>query len=717
MADKESAGQVTSDTDAAASGSKNQKKLLIPRVTRSSTAAAASQLGNQSGVRSESYFADLTMEGESSDFYYDREFPAVERAKKRTVSTSKAGKFFADPTSMDGEIDSDFAEPTAAPAAKVRKSRRGRGGTVHNVGVSKARREMRDDFCESDSSTLTEIGESNLATKTSPKKMEKEKEGGPSILTTEDLCQKAEKSAQALAEVLKKSGKLKGTSIRDMKEASDSLLGVVYTLAERRTSDEVKRLQADNRRLRGQLDALQKEVAAIRRAFSERAGDKAAKATVNNGMSAQTTTGVSRAEFLEAMECLQREMLAHVGGVVAARLEGLEIDGRLMPAPNYRPPLTADKRATMPNSKGQVGQTNLAPPANLPQQAREKKALRHAKTAANKGEKALPEPVWEPAPGPSRPQETVRAMEGWNTVVKKGRKAATKPASPAAPKAPRAPKNPKTLAVVVALKPEAAAKGATYGDVLAKAKKSIGSLSVFGVGPAKFRTGVTGARIIELPKQTTAAQADQLAEKIGAAIGEQAKVTRPVKTADIKVTGLDDSVTPEELRAALAEQAGCPVEQVKVGKVHAGIRGVGAAFASCPVDAVRRLVEKNQITVGWSSASIQLIEQRPMRCYRCMGMGHPVQKCPSAKDRSNLCFRCGCEGHMAATCTAALRCAVCTAAGKPAGHRMAGINCNLPPVKGRLAPISTLKAPATAKSTMTAIVAVTEEPMDTNNAQ
>ncbi|CAH0405106.1 unnamed protein product [Chilo suppressalis] len=73
------------------------------------------------------------------------------------------------------------------------------------------------------------------------------------------------------------------------------------------------------------------------------------------------------------------------------------------------------------------------------------------------------------------------------------------------------------------------------------------------------------------------------------------QVTRPMKLADIRVSGLDDTVTPEEVSAALAQKAGYPPETIRVGAISAGVRGIGSAIASCPVEAVGRLVKDGRL--------------------------------------------------------------------------------------------------------------------------
>ncbi|XP_063838173.1 uncharacterized protein LOC135087304 [Ostrinia nubilalis] len=82
---------------------------------------------------------------------------------------------------------------------------------------------------------------------------------------------------------------------------------------------------------------------------------------------------------------------------------------------------------------------------------------------------------------------------------------------------------------------------------------------------------------------------------------------------------------------------------------------------------------------------VQILETRPMRYFKCMGLGHARQLCPSQTDRSELCFRCSSTGHKAAECTADARCAVCDENGRDANHHMGGRNFNPPQTRGKTA--------------------------------
>lgn len=617
-------------------------KLSFPKRTRSAVAAAAAAA---------EVIATTTTATES-----------------RTRASPTGGKFFA--SASDTEVDIGDVLEVSRP--KVPRMKFGKG-VGHYVGLSKAKQELKEAAEDSESSTSTDEQEEN-------------EHDVKDELSNEILIKTAERNSIELQKAAAKLGTSKG---KEMKGMTASLIGITKKLAERCSNDEVRRLHADNKRLRGQLDALQQEVAALRRAYSERgATNKEAPTSIETD---SVPTGAVTLEALsQIMEGFQRELTAKVGSIVSAHLEGLEVDGRLLPAIEHRPPLAADKMYVAPNAVPRKNgvPTILTPPAILPKLAREKRPkTRQANQEAVQSSLNAVESV-----------PTVSDITGsdgsWTQVVKKNKKnnwTAPKPAAAAVTKqvirketlkTPGPKKAPKTPAIVLTLSPDEIAGGNTYAHAIKKIKSTV-SLRELGIGPAVFRTTITGARLIELPKETPPELADKLAAQIKAALGDSAKVARPTKMAELRIQDLDDSISTEELKAALAQKSGCSPDKVSVGNVYTGRRGLGAAMATLPVAAANQLVAVGRIIIGWSVASIQAVEARPMRCFKCMGMGHPVQRCP-AKDRTGLCYRCGMEGHKAKECSAPPKCAVCADAKVAADHRMGGQNCNPPPMKGRV---------------------------------
>ncbi|CAG9786581.1 unnamed protein product [Diatraea saccharalis] len=200
---------------------------------------------------------------------------------------------------------------------------------------------------------------------------------------------------------------------------------------------------------------------------------------------------------------------------------------------------------------------------------------------------------------------------------------------------------PNTTAVVLTIPPEVEAKGLTYGEVLSRARKEI-ALPELGIsGGVSNGSTATGARILKVPGADSGAQADLLASKLRNLLGASVEVTRPIKRTDLRVTELDDSVTSDELKAALANQGGCPPEQLVMGPIGMGSGGLRMALLRCPMAAADILAKKGRVLVGWTSARVKRLDPLPLRCFKCMGTGHVRRVCPSKEDRSGACFRCG----------------------------------------------------------------------------
>ncbi|XP_053608014.1 uncharacterized protein LOC128673886 [Plodia interpunctella] len=442
-----------------------------------------------------------------------------------------------------------------------------------------------------------------------------------------------------------KTAALKGGFNSKIMRASSDIRDIVDTLVARSESDEVRRLKADNGRLQREVAIMKAEVAALRRGFEE-----------------------ARREAAQAARTVQRQA-APVEDELEQRMARL-IDGRLAalglagcPRSATRQPLAGDNSEVARAARTAIDQASgLGPAPRLEQPVVELEVRAPARPASErrgcKGVGAGGATEWGPF-GPSTstavvdecpelPWVEVRGRRGKGKGV--GKKSQPKPAErPAAaptkatataPKAPpraapaRAAKlsAPSSSAVILKLQPEAAQKGATYSSALLKAEQA---------------------------------------------------VRRPVKTADFRVTGLNDAATAQRIKAAVAQAGSCTEDQVWVGEIRSDWRGSGSALMRCPVTTAKKLIEAGSLTVGWSRVQLRHLEARPMHCYKCMGKGHTASLCPSQTDRSRLCYRCGETGHLSASCTAEPRCAVCRDAGKPAGHVMGGRACNPPPIRGK----------------------------------
>nr|XP_033200251.1 uncharacterized protein LOC117162488 [Bombus vancouverensis nearcticus] len=160
----------------------------------------------------------------------------------------------------------------------------------------------------------------------------------------------------------------------------------------------------------------------------------------------------------------------------------------------------------------------------------------------------------------------------------------------------------------------------------ARSSQSEGPLSELGVEIVEIKKAMMGAIIIRVPGD------------------------RDRGKAELRVTGIDISVKKEELRLALASAAGCGCAEVHVGEIGATRGGLGTVWIMCPVAGVRKLAQAGKIALGWSTARIRAIPERPLQCFRCLELEHVRATCVSSEDRGHLCYSQEEETHPRASC-------------------------------------------------------------------
>ncbi|XP_045541491.1 uncharacterized protein LOC123722991 [Papilio machaon] len=523
------------------------------------------------------------------------------------------------------------------------------------------------------------------------------------------LQEQVQEDLAIIERVASKSSNLKGNFVRALKDAAVSIKEAVEVLGARTLSEETCQLQADNARLRAEMDALHKELAAIKEDLRKRGSavsshpDATVKA-VPASRSPQTPNETS------SVEEICRAVMVQVGGMMNARLASLE--DRLLPERNLRPPLAADKKRD-----GSSYAAKLAGQPTVPAKGKDQGAARQAaqKVPAQPGtsgtqRKAPAAPSQRP-PGPaqSRPEtqgtsapSPATAEKGKSKRRRKRRKNKKKSSPPGQQQSQPAvgewikvgPKRrqkekagaaklhaPRSSAVVITLQPGASERGATYASVIASAKERINPAEL-GAQGVRLRKAANGGRIFEFPGASSGEKADSLAQRLREVLdSEVVRVSRPTKSVALRVSGLDDSTTSAEVVAAIAAAGECPAEQLRAGVMSTGRDGLGSVVVQCPVAAAKKIATAGRLLVGWVSAQARVLDARPIRCFRCLAPGHLSGLCQGV-DRSGLCFRCGQPGHKARGCTAAPHCVVCAAAGMPAEHRVGNKACVSPP-KGK----------------------------------
>ncbi|XP_059047979.1 uncharacterized protein LOC131843367 [Achroia grisella] len=560
----------------------------------------------------------------------------------------------------------------------------------------------------------------------------------------EDLGKQVDAEAHQILEAIRRSGNLKGSVIKEIKDAVASIRRASDVLVSRSATAECARLRAANSRLEKEVFDLKEMMAGFRVEFAQMDKEIAElrglkKRGVTPGPD-PTEVGRLKQENAELEAQLDRYVKDNVelrqkvlaGNVALRKAQRSASQNSAEPTPAAAPPAPEKMEVTscdppvlptpsddmegrivrqigemfnarfakleeaLPQKGNKKDKKKTPPKQDVPRTVQPPPKTPAARAAANKKKEATdqPAPVASTSAGLSQQPSTSTAEEGWSTVVRRGKKgsAATKsqkaPAAQAAPiqatKESAKPKKrrlrpPRSSAIVLTIQPEAEKGGLTYSSVLREAKDKI-SLAELGITELKFKPAITGARILEVPGDS-GEKADLLADKLASVLPEgSVRVSRPTKSAELRIGDLDDSATVAEVVAAVAREGKCTVETVKSGEIRRTSSGVGTLWVRCPVAAAKALVDAGRVKIGWTMARVFSLDPRPLRCYRCLLTGHVGQRCTAREDCGGMCFRCGQAGHKAASCVAPKpHCRYCAAAGRDADHRIgSGKQCRAP---------------------------------------
>ncbi|XP_076301788.1 uncharacterized protein LOC143219866 [Lasioglossum baleicum] len=614
------------------------------------------------------------------------------------------------------------------------------GGSDHTSASGRSHKRRREHQSDSDNEQATG------SRKGEKKSISRKKDSTPAVaemarqisgLSTGEIMQEFLQKVRLVETTALKSGNLKGTYVRDLKVSARYAEAALLEVVQRGekvpgppnaadlpvaasfpppqdTEARIRSLQKQNEHLRGMVAELEATIKAYREEMMtmKRSGVASqllpppAKPSSSSPPRAETTQpgksvvvlsdppppspepGAGSSGLLEQLGALLDAKLAPIKRVQARLSEAVFGPPRSPPAPRNGGKVPADP--PKPSPPLPAGTSSSSRPGDGKKKKKKK----------TKKKKSAPAPSSQPSKtAPARTVPVNPSSEGtWADVVgRKAKRAAKKAANPPPPPSkglqgapqgkgkggrapPRVATPPKTAAISLSI-PEGCKT--TLAEAMAAAKAAI-KLSELGVGEIRTKRAVTGGLLLEIPGPEGGAKADALASKMAAAlIGLGVRVNRPLKTADLRLRGLDDSVTPEEVKAAVAEATGCPPDTIKVGDIKSPAAGLGTTWLKCPAAAARLLAGAGKLRVGWSTAKVEALAARPLQCFRCLAVGHVRQRCTSTVDRSGQCYKCGVTGHRANVCPAAPRCPICTELGRPAGHKAGSGLCPPLPRKGR----------------------------------
>lgn len=155
------------------------------------------------------------------------------------------------------------------------------------------------------------------------------------------------------------------------------------------------------------------------------------------------------------------------------------------------------------------------------------------------------------------------------------------------------------------------------------------ALPELGIQGSKTRRAANGGLMIEIPGPDSQTKAETLKQKLVEVIGDVATVSRPVRKGELRILGLDDSISEQEVIEVLAETGDCAVTDVKVEQLRKMNNEMLAIWAQCPLAAAIKVTKPGKIRIGWSVVKVELLKARPMQCYKCWETGHLKSQCGS----------------------------------------------------------------------------------------
>jgi len=228
-------------------------------------------------------------------------------------------------------------------------------------------------------------------------------------------------------------------------------------------------------------------------------------------------------------------------------------------------------------------------------------------------------------------------------------------------------REPRTAAVLLSAGPDT---GITLAEVLKKTRAL--APEVLGVTPVHLKRAQAGGVLLQIPGEDGHRLVNDLAAKMRQVVGEAKgiRVARPLKRAELRLQGLDDSITKEEVVDSVTGLTGCRAEDLAVGEIKSPPNRLGSVWLRCPVAVSNKLIEEGKWRIGWATVTAKPLPAHRMRCFQYLEVGHGAANCKGV-NKSVRCHRCGDCSHQSRECPAERpKCPLCSEIGLSAGHSL-----------------------------------------------
>lgn len=617
----------------------------------------------------------------------------VVRSLEEKKNNEQDQAIFAVPRSVDQSEDEDNASicsavslmsASSADSIAVRARKRGRrSGKTDDVETPTAKRKLRSstrarDEGDSDTSLLTKSTTRAKESLPSLDELASEMKAQP----TADLGACIAESLEAVEKVAERSKSLKGNFVHTLRIATRTVKVAADVIALRALGYGSEKLEAENAALRSRLSNMEESLKSVTRDLEDLRRQ-------NQSGAAQRTVPVAPQTTIISIE--------EIGILLDQRLAAFRAE--LFPDRAIRPPfLGRTPAANSPVVNCTAESTTIGAKQNRKKNPRNKENTVNVLHSDNEHrcDQSVSEGLLTSIPSMEvRVDQNQNQTQTWSQVAGRNKRMRQHVGSsrvvPAVQRNPgglpktetKPPRIPKTAAITVTVP---VGSNTTYSAVMAAVKQRV-KLADIGVTNIRQKRAATGGIIIEVPGTDADPKADKLADVMRNALSDftDVRIARPMKTGEMRVMDLDESITQEDIAVAVAEAGGCLVADVKVGHIRLPSHRLGTAWVKCPIVALSKIatIPTGRIVIGaWHSARVKILKARPLQCYKCLRTGHVKAQCPSEEDRSGRCYACGQPGHAARACLeTTFTCPVCSDYGIPADHRLGSKKCNPPKTK------------------------------------